>query len=76
MKKEIVTFILIFIGLLSIDLLRSPDDTDKSRWDRSGMSLYIDHGTGCQYLAGGGFFGKEVLIPRVNKIGMQVCKGE
>jgi len=61
--------------ILVVDFLRPTDDTDKSRFKRSGMYLYIDHGTGCHYLAGDGFFGKQVLIPRLDKNGKHVCEG-
>lgn len=60
--------------LLGVDYLRTTDPTDKSRLYRSGMSFYIDYGTGCHYLAGGGFFGKQVLIPRVDKKGNHICE--
>ena len=44
------------------------DDTDKSFWDRSGMRLFTDYGTGLQYLGGpwGG------VTPRLDKKGKHV----
>lgn len=47
------------------------DDTDdkKSR-KRSGLSLYTDYGTGCQYVKVG-LFGK--LQPRRDRYGVHVC---
>lgn len=60
--------------ILAVSFFSPTDATDKSRWNRSGMSMYIDHGTGCHYLAGGGFFGKQVLIARVDKNGKQICE--
>ena len=53
------------IILLAIGLALDPgyDDTDDvENGDRSGMALYTDHQTGCQYL--GRFFG--ALTPRVD----------
>ena len=50
----------------------SVDSTDESMWSRSGMRWYKDHGTGCEYLAGGGGF----LIPRVDRDGKHMCGSE
>lgn len=48
------------------------DDTDDAAArKRSGMRLYTDHGTGCQYL--GGLFS---LTPRLSSNGKQVCGGQ
>ena len=68
-------FLLTLLTVIIIwDLFIKPiDPTDLSRWDRSGMLHYIDYGTGCEYLAGSGFFGKEQLIPRVDKNGKHIC---
>lgn len=42
------------------------DPTDLSRWQRSGLYYYKDHGTGCEYIAAAdGWFGKPKLIPRI-----------
>ena len=70
-SKSALLWIVILLG---VSYFSPTDATDKSRLDRSGMSMFIDHGTGCHYLAGGGFFGKQVLIPRLDKEGKQVCK--
>lgn len=52
------------------------DDTDDvDNRVRSGMALFIDHGTGCHYLASRGFLGYTTLIPRVDTFGEHVCKG-
>lgn len=45
------------------------DSTDTSDDERSGMSLYTDALTGCQYL-GAGFGG---ITPRLDKDGHHVC---
>ena len=42
-------------------LLQPTDNTDEDRWRRSGMMLYTDAETGCQYLRAG--FGG--LTPRM-----------
>lgn len=44
-----------FAFLLALQHWLTPyDDTDdKAKRERSGMVLYTDHGTGCQYLRGG-----------------------
>lgn len=45
------------------------DDTDGTR--RSGMVLYTDAATGCQYLGVSG----SGITPRMDEDGYQVCKG-
>ncbi len=45
------------------------DDTD-DKPTRSGMRLYTDHGTGCQYLSPGVFGG---LTPRARQDGTHYC---
>lgn len=45
------------------------DSTDKGFWSRSGMRLYTDAATGCQYLATS--FGS--LHPRLNSSGQHMC---
>jgi hypothetical protein len=72
MKLGIVMLIAGLVLVLSV--LMPTDSTDKSRLKTSGMYLHTDYGTGCQYLSGGGFFGKGVLIPRVDKAGRHVCE--
>jgi hypothetical protein len=48
------------------------DDTDdRANNHASGMSLYTDYGTGCQYVRAGGS-----LTPRMNADGKQVCHGK
>lgn len=52
------------------------DDTDDVvNGIRSNMELFIDHGTGCHYLASRGFLGYTTLIPRLDMFGEHVCKG-
>ncbi len=48
---------------------RDTTDSTTSR-KRSGMTLYTDHGTGCQYLKVGMFSN---LTPRLNPDGTQKC---
>jgi len=67
------TLILGFVCLVFYFLLSfffATDDTDRGKWTRSGMSLYTDYGTGCQYL--GKIFGG--ITPRVDKDGKHICK--
>lgn len=47
------------------------DDTDPTG-GRSGLKIYTDSGTGCQYLSasGGG------VTPRLNSAGLPMCGGE
>ena len=69
--KSVLLWVVI---MLAVSYFSPTDATDESRWNRSGMDMHIDHGTGCHYLAGGGFFGKQVLIPRLDKDGKHVCE--
>lgn len=58
-----------------IQVVRPTDTTDKSRLNRSGVSLYVDALTGCHYLSvQEGIFGKGVLIPRLDRIGQHYCE--
>lgn len=50
--------------LFTLDVGR--DDTDGKT--RSGLNLYTDHKTGCQYLGNG-----SGLTPRMDALGYQVC---
>lgn len=48
------------------------DSTDDIINDKkSGLTLYTDHGTGCQYLQAGPFGG---MTPRLNKEGTHICE--
>lgn len=65
----------IILVLIVLDFMRPIDSTDKSRLDRSGLSLYIDNETGCHYLSvQSGLFGKGQLIPRLDKDGKHYCE--
>jgi hypothetical protein len=69
--KCILVFFLIVVNLLlTVDI--PYDSTDNAgQKERSGLSLYTDHLTGCQYL-GVGFSG---LTPRLNVKGLhEGCK--
>ncbi|EGT7582913.1 hypothetical protein JE599_002244 [Salmonella enterica] len=61
----------IFFGtqwvLFKLDVGR--DDTDGEA--RSGLELYTDHATGCQYLGNG-----SGLTPRMDALGYQMCGKE
>ena len=51
------------------------DDTDNHDTHiRSGLVIYTDYRTGCQYLQGG-FFGDNIT-PRLGKDGKQICKAK
>jgi hypothetical protein len=60
-----------FLFFIVLFLVAYPpvDDTDKSFWSRSGLTLYTDQKTGLQYLANNGFFAKGGLIPRLDENG-------
>lgn len=48
-------------------LLYPIDDSDKSRFDRSGFRIYTDHKTSLQYISSGG-----CLTPRLDIDGNQI----
>lgn len=55
-----------FIFALVAQLFMPLDDSDKSRFNRSGLTIYEDHRTGVQYVKGG-FFGG--ITPRLDSDG-------
>lgn len=71
----IVIFLVLMAVLLALDSCRPYDSTDdRAEGERSGLSLYTDHLTGCQYLEGGMFGG---LTPRRDGQGNHVgCKDD
>ncbi len=42
--------VMMIIGAPITYLLSSPDDCDKSRWDRCGLDVKVDNKTGIEYL--------------------------
>ena len=69
-------FWLIFAAILVAGPLFQPyDDTDPPSatpyWGRSGLGLYTDHKTGCQYVKAGMFGG---TTPRLDDSGKPVCR--
>lgn len=64
-----VLFVIVILWLCSGGGVR--DDTDPPE-GRSGMALYIDHRTGCHYVANpmGG------ITPRLDAMGRHVCEPE
>jgi hypothetical protein len=61
--------VLAAIGALSMleMFTSSTDNSDTSRWNRSGMGVHIDALTGCQYLTSNG------ITPRLGADGKQIC---
>lgn len=57
------------VALSSCEQRGARDDTDGA--ERSGMSLFTDRGTGCQYLAARYSGG---ITPRLDAQGKHVCK--
>lgn len=70
--KCAVAFCLFIATMAIIDALFNPyDDTDNlEKKKRSGMRLYTDHKTGCQYISPSIFGG---LTPRLGADGKQIC---
>jgi hypothetical protein len=72
-KTILLSFDVLFILAVAFVLFfpRPYDDTDDSiGGKRSGMSLYIDRGTGCHYVST--FIGG--MSPRYNPSGKQICR--
>jgi hypothetical protein len=70
--KKPILFLLGVLAFLVYDHYRAFDNTDDAATrTRSGMRLWIDHGTGCEYLSPGLFGG---LNPRLDKQGNQICQ--
>lgn len=51
-----------------LDAVVPTDDTDNPAGGRSGLSVYVDHGTGCQYI--GRFWH---VTPRLDAAGKPMC---
>lgn len=69
-------FWLIFAAILALSPLLTPyDDTDPVTatpyWGRSGLALYTDNKTGCQYVKAGYFGG---ITPRLDEQGRPICR--
>lgn len=70
-RKEFMIFVAVILLVFILDFMRPIDSTDKSRWKRSGLHLYIDQKTGVQYIKGG-YFGQ--MIPRLDQNGNPVTE--
>lgn len=63
--------LLILLFSIVYSNIRESDTTDNPiKKERSGLILYTDHLTGCQYLKAGYFGG---MTPRLNKQQQQIC---
>lgn len=60
----------VFIVMTSV-LTSTPKDSTDSAVSRSGLRLYTDQKTGCQYVAAGGG-----LTPRLRPNGTPMCEGD
>lgn len=68
----ILICILVIYGIIYTLSFTGRDSTDSTTSrERSGLRLYTDHGTGCQYLRAGFF---SPLQPRLDKMGYIVCE--
>lgn len=62
-------FIVLFLILYHVFFSPSQDNSDKSYWNRSGLTIYTDNLTGLQYVKGG-MFGS--ITPRLDESGNQI----
>ncbi len=78
-QKIILWVIVLILAVSAYGFIRDYpgyDDTDDAvNGVRSNMALFIDHDTGCHYLAARAFFGYTPLTPRMDANGIHVCKG-
>lgn len=68
--QMVVSAVLAFLVVGALAGAFSSDDTDPPGWAKSGMSLHIDHRTGCHYLGKGG----KSLTPRLDRRGNHICE--
>lgn len=61
------------IAVFALVTKPGPRDDSDSKTERSGLTIYTDNKTGCQYVKGGLFGGLSV---RVDQSGKPICKGE
>lgn len=64
-------WVFLLCAVILIPIIWKTDDTDISRFKRSGLSVYTDNKTGLQYLSHG-MFGS--LTPRLDESGKQIRK--
>ncbi len=64
-----ITFLMFVTGVLSVISWFIPRDATDPPRGRSGLVVYTDAGTGCQYVAAGGG-----LFPRLGSNGQPKCK--
>lgn len=68
----VIAFIFVIGVLIDGVQYDSTDDAENGR--RSGMQLYVDYETGCEYLSGSNLFGSAGITPRLNPEGRQICR--
>ena len=73
-NESLITIVVIGIVIMLFSWLTPYDDTDdEASKERSGMVLFTDYGTGCQYVGTGQIWGNSSLTPRLDSNGNQVC---
>ena len=68
-KRVLWTFAIIYFAIAVVGRFAPHDNTDPPG-GRSGLGLYIDALTGCEYLSAGLFGG---ITPRLDRSGKHVC---
>lgn len=67
---DLLATVVLFLILAALFNGMSRDDTDNPEGKRSGLTLYTDHRTGCQYIQGSIFGG---ITPRLDANGKPMC---
>lgn len=64
----VLLFFIWFFGSIIIAFIET-DDSDLSRFKRSGLKLHTDYKTGCQYFSSS----RGGVYPRLDRNGKQIC---
>lgn len=62
--------VLVIVGSFLVQAWPVPKDATEPENGRSGLRLYIDSGTGCEYLGGGS---SGAVTPRLDSSGKPIC---
>lgn len=71
MKRKLFILCGALLAVILVGRCTPYDSTDQGTERRSGLQLYIDHETGCEYISKP-YFGS--LQPRLDKEGWHICR--
>jgi len=74
--SELITLVVILVIVALVASFADYDSTDDAvNKERSGLSLFIDYGTGLHYIKAGGWF-NGTLMPRLDANGKHIREGD